>query len=385
MDVARTISVLEGLVGFDTTSRNSNLALIGWVEAYLDGLGVGHARVPDETGTKANLIATIGNPDVPGYILSGHTDVVPVDGQNWSSDPFRLAQRDGRLYGRGTSDMKGFVACCLAAVPDMLARKLDQPIHLMFSYDEEVGCLGVRRIIDRLRHWPVRPAACFVGEPTCMQVVIGHKAKRSVAATVRGHTVHSSLAPLGVNAVEYAARVISKVRDIAERLAREGARDPLYDVPHSTAHTGLVHGGSALNIVPDQCTFEYEFRTIAADDPNALADEVANYARGVLEPQMKAVAPEAGITLRDRSSFPGLDTAPASEIVGLSMAFSGRNDLAKVAFGTEAGGYSADGIPSVVVGPGSIDQAHKADEFIAVSELEKCGAFIDRLIEHCAA
>jgi len=202
---------------------------------------------------------------------------------------------------------------------------------------------------------------------------------------VRGHTVHSSLAPLGVNAVEYAARVIGKIRDIAERLEHEGARDPLYDVPHSTAHTGLVHGGSALNIVPDRCTFEYEFRTIAADDPSALADEVANYAHDVLEPQMKAVAPNAGITLRDRSSFPGLDTAQNSDIVGLSMAFSGRNDLAKVAFGTEAGGYSADGIPSVVIGPGSIDQAHKADEFIAVSELEKCGVFIDRLIDHCSA
>lgn len=385
MDIARTISVLEGLVGFDTTSRNSNLALIGWVEAYLDRLGVGHARVPDETGSKANLMATIGNADVPGYILSGHTDVVPVDGQNWSSDPFRLTQRGGRLYGRGSTDMKGFVACCLAAVPDMLARELRQPIHLALSYDEEVGCLGVRGIIDRLRHWPVKPAGCFVGEPTCMQVVIGHKAKRSVVATVHGRTVHSSLAPLGVNAVEYAARVIAKIRDIAERLEREGPRDPLYDVPHSTAHTGLVHGGSALNIVPDLCTFEYEFRTIAADDPDALAEEVASYARDVLVPQMKAVAPDAGIGLRDRSSFPGLDTRPDDEMVGLSTSFSGRNDLAKVAFGTEAGGYAADGIASVVVGPGSIDQAHKADEFIAVSELEKCGAFIDRLIEHCSA
>ncbi len=385
MDTARSISVLESLVGFDTTSRNSNLALIGWVEAYLDRLGVAHARVPDETGTKANLIATIGNADVPGYILSGHTDVVPVDGQNWSSDPFRLAQRDGRLYGRGAADMKGFVACCLAAVPDMLARKLKQPIHLAFSYDEEVGCIGVRGIIDRLRDWPVKPVACFVGEPTCMQVVIGHKAKRSVQATVRGRTCHSSLAPLGVNAVEFAARVIVKVRDIAERLVREGPRDPLYDVPHSTGHTGLVHGGSALNIVPDLCTFEYEFRTIAADDSDALAREVESYARDVLEPQMKAVAPEAGITLRDRSSFPGLDTAPSSDIVGLSRAFAGRNDLAKVAFGTEAGGYAADGIASVVVGPGSIDQAHKADEFIAVSELEKCGVFIDRLIDHCSS
>ncbi|HXW24464.1 MAG TPA: acetylornithine deacetylase, partial [Xanthobacteraceae bacterium] len=361
------------------------LALIAWVEAYLDRLGVAHARVPDRAGVKANLMATIGRPDAPGYILSGHTDVVPVDGQTWSSDPFRLTARDGRLYGRGATDMKGFVACCLAAVPDMLARRLERPIHLALSYDEEVGCIGVRDIIARLRDAPIKPIACFVGEPTGMQVVIGHKAKRSAHATVRGRTVHSSLAPLGVNAVDYAARLIVKIRDIADRLAREGPRDPLYDIPHSTGHTGYVHGGTALNIVPDACTFEYEFRTIAADDRDALAAEVATYAREVLEPQMKAVAPEAGIELRERSSFPGLDTPPASDIVGLSKAFAGRNDIAKVAFGTEAGGYAADGIPSVVVGPGSIDQAHKADEFIAVAELEKCGLFLDRLIEHCAA
>jgi acetylornithine deacetylase len=385
MDTARSISVLEALVGFDTTSRNSNLELISWVEAYLDRLGVAHARVPDQTGVKANLMATIGSPETPGYILSGHTDVVPVDGQTWSSDPFRLTERDGRLYGRGSTDMKGFVACCLAAVPDMLARKLARPIHLALSYDEEVGCIGVRDIIARLHDAPVKPIACFVGEPTEMQVVIGHKAKRSGHVTVRGRTVHSSLAPLGVNAVEYAARLIVKIRDIADRLAREGARDPLYDVPHSTGHTGYVHGGTALNIVPDVCTFEYEFRTIAADDRDALAAEVATYARQVLEPQMKAVAPEAGIELRERSSFPGLDTPPASDIVSLSKVFAGRNDLAKVAFGTEAGGYAADGIPSVVVGPGSIDQAHKADEFIAVAELEKCGVFLDRLIDHCSA
>jgi acetylornithine deacetylase len=385
MDIERAISVLEALVGFDTTSRNSNLELIAWVEDYLDRLGVAHARVPDRTGAKANLMATIGPADVPGYILSGHTDVVPVDGQTWSSDPFRLTARDGRLYGRGSADMKGFVACCLAAVPDMLARELRQPILLAFSYDEEVGCLGVRDIIARLRAAPVKPAGCFVGEPTGMQVVIGHKSKHSVHATVHGRTCHSSLAPLGVNAVDYAARQIVKVRDIAERLAREGARDPLYDVPHSTGHTGFVHGGTALNIVPDSCTFEFEFRTIAADDPGALAEEVTAYARDVLEPQMKAVAPEAGIELVEKSSFPGLDTSPAAEIVGLAKAWAGRNDHSKVAFGTEAGGYAQAGIPSVVVGPGSIDQAHKADEFIAVSELEKCGVFLDRLIAHCAA
>src|SRR5215471_13868740 len=294
MDIARSISVLESLVGFDTTSRNSNLALIGWVEGYLDRLGVGHARVPDETGTKANVWATIGPADKPGYILSGHTDVVPVDGQSWSSDPFRLAQRDGRLYGRGATDMKGFLACCLAAVPDMVARPLARPIHLAFSYDEEVGCVGVRGLISRLERAPVNPIGCFVGEPTEMNVVIGHKAKRSLRVTVHGKTCHSSLAPMGVNAVEYAARLIVKIREINDRLARSGARDPLYDVPHTTGHTGTVQGGTALNIVPDACISEFEFRPLAADDLESLVDEVTSYARGMLEPQMKAVAAGAG-------------------------------------------------------------------------------------------
>ena len=384
MDIARSISVLENLDGFDTMSRNSNLELIGWVEAYLDGLGVAHARVPDETGTKANLMATIGNADVPGYILSGHTDVVPVDGQSWASDPFRLAKRDGRLYGRGAADMKGFVACCLAAVPDMLARKLKNPIHLALSYDEEVGCLGVRRIIDRLRDWPVKPAACFVGEPTCMQVVIGHKAKRSFKVVVHGRTCHSSLAPLGVNAVEYAARVVAKIRDVSDRLAKSGTRDTLYDVPFSTGHTGYLHGGTALNIVPDTATFEFEFRTIAADKSSDLVKEVIDYARDVLEPEMKAVAPEAGFDFQDRSEFAGLDTAENAEITLLAKQLSGRNSHSKVAYGTEGGLFSQAGIPTVVIGPGNIDQAHKADEFIKITELEKCGQFLDRLIALCA-
>lgn len=381
--VEKTIEILAALVGFDTTSRNSNLALIGWIEHYLDGLGVAYQRIPDGTGSKANLWATIGSPEVPGFILSGHTDVVPVDGQAWSSDPFRLAQRDGRLFGRGTADMKGFDACCLAAVPAMLARPLARPIHLAFSYDEEVGCVGVRDLIAFLARAPAKPAACFVGEPTGMNVVIGHKAKRSFRVEVRGRTCHSSLAPHGVNAVEYAARLIARIRDINDRLAQRGARDPLYDVPHTTAHTGVVHGGTALNIVPDACTFEFEFRSIAADDLDALTDEVTVYAREKLEPEMRAVAPEAGITLQLRSGFPGLETPPGVDVVRLAMTLTDRRDPEKVAYGTEAGLFAAAGIPSVVIGPGSIDQAHKADEFIAVSELAACGGFLDRLVEHC--
>jgi acetylornithine deacetylase len=381
--VDKTIEILAALVGFDTVSRNSNLALVDWVEAYLGDLGVSPRRIPDATGAKACLWATIGPPGVPGIILSGHTDVVPVDGQAWSSDPFRLAERGGLLYGRGAADMKGFDACCLAAVPAMLARPLARPIHLALSYDEEVGCVGVRRLIAALPFEGAMPSACVVGEPTGMNVVTGHKGKRSFRVTVHGRTCHSSLAPQGVNAVEYAARLIVKVRDIGERLARLGPRDPLYDIPYSTAHTGVVQGGTALNIVPDACTFEFEFRAIAADDIDGLAEEMKAYAREVLEPEMRAVAPEAAIAFELRSGFPGLDTPAGDDVIRLAKTLAGNDRHEKVAFGTEAGLFAAAGIPSVVIGPGSIDQAHKADEFIAVAELEKCGAFLGRLIQHC--
>jgi acetylornithine deacetylase len=383
-EIQRSIDILEALVGFDTTSRNSNLALVAWIEGYLDRFGIAHERIPDRTGTKTNVWATIGPAATAGYILSGHTDVVPVDGQAWTSDPFRLTRRDGRLYGRGAADMKGFLACCLAAVPDMAARGLAQPIHLAISYDEEVGCIGVRDLIARLRDAPVKPLGCFVGEPTLMGVVTGHKGKRSLRVSVHGRTCHSSLAPQGVNAVEYAARLIVKIRDIAERLAREGARDPLYDVPYTTGHTGIVSGGTALNIVPDLCVFEFEFRSIAADDVDALVDEVVRYGRETLEPAMKAVAPQAGVTFEDKSGFPGLETPAANDLVVLAKKLAGASDHSKVAFGTEGGLFAAGGIPSVVVGPGSIDQAHKADEFVAIGELEKCGGFLDRLVTHCA-
>jgi acetylornithine deacetylase len=383
--VQDTVAILASLVGFDTTSRNSNLPLIAWIETYLDRFGVPSIRIPDAAGQKANLWATVGPADVPGYVLSGHTDVVPTDGQAWSSDPFCLTERDGRLYGRGATDMKGFDACCLAALPAMLAQPLDKPIHLAFSYDEEVGCVGVRDLIATLARNNVRPLGCIVGEPTEMKPVIGHKAKRSFDVTVHGRTCHSSLAPQGVNAVEYAARLIARIRAVNDRLARHGGRDPLYDVPHSTAHTGVVQGGTALNIVPDTCTFQFEFRTIAADDVDALTNEVTGYARDELEPEMHAVAPETGIAFAVKSGFPGLETPADDAIVALAKALSEDTRHEKVAYGTEAGLFAAAGIPSVVIGPGSIDQAHKADEFIARAELERCGAFLGRLIEHCRA
>jgi acetylornithine deacetylase len=384
MNLQSSKDILSALVGFDTVSRNSNLDLIAWVEGYLDRLGVTHQRVYDETGQKSNLWATLGPKDVPGYVLSGHTDVVPVDDQNWTDSPFRLTERGGKLYGRGSTDMKGYVACCLASVPDMLQASLKKPLHLAFSYDEEVGCWGVRRMIPKIVEGAAKPIACFVGEPTEMEVVIGHKGKRSIKAIVRGRTCHSSLAPLGVNAVEYAARVIAKIRDIGDRLAKDGIRDGLYDIPFSTAHTGYLHGGTALNIVPDIATFEFEFRVLTVDKSDVFLKEVIDYAKNVLEPEMKAVAPEAGFEFQDRGEFAGLDTAENADVTLLTKQLTGRNSHSKVAYGTEGGLFAQAGIPTVVCGPGNIDQAHKADEFIAISELEKCGRFIDRLIEHCA-
>src|ERR1044072_7836926 len=376
MNLQSSKDILTALVGFDTVSRNSNLDLIAWVEAYLDRHGVKHERIYDETGKKSNLWATLGPADVPGFILSGHTDVVPVDDQTWTDNPFKLTERDGKLYGRGSTDMKGYVACCLAAVPDMLAANLQKPLHLAVSYEEEVGCIGARGIVAKLAQRP--------GKPRQMHVVIAHKAKHSLKVTVHGRTCHSSLAPLGVNAVEYAARVITKIRDISDRMAKKGARDDLYDVPFTTGHTGYLHGGTALNIVPDIATFEFEFRTIAADKSADLAKEVIDDAKNVLEPEMPAGAPEAGIVFDDRSEFAGLNTAENAEVTLLAKQLSGRNSHSKVAYGTEAGLFSDAGVPTIVIGPGPIDQAHKADEFIAITELEKCGAFLDRLIGLCA-
>ena len=388
-DLDETLSILARLVSFNTTSRNSNLPLIDWVDTYLRQHGVVAERTFDQTGQKASLFATIGPRDVAGYVLSGHSDVVPVDGQDWASDPFSLDVRDGKAYGRGAVDMKGFVACCLAAVPAMTSAHLARPLHLALSYDEEVGCVGVRPMLARLAAGEfgiMKPVAAFIGEPTSMNVVIGHKGKRSIRVTVRGSNAHSSLAPLYVNAVEFGALLVAFIRGQAERLMHEGARDPLYDITHSTAHVGVFKGGTALNIVPAAAEIMYEYRVIAQDDGDALVQEALAYAKTVLEPRMQAVDPASGIDFDVYTSFAGLDTAPDAPVVSLAKKLAGRNDHSKVAFGTEAGLFTAmAGIPAVVVGPGSIEPAHKADEFIALSELAKCNAFLARLTEEACS
>lgn len=379
--LAEAKAILADLVRFDTTSRNSNLALINWVETYLARFGVKGQRLFDPTGQKANLLASIGPVDQPGYVLSGHTDVVPVDGQEWASDPFTLTERDGRLYGRGACDMKGFLAACLAQVPAMVAAPLVRPIHLAFSYDEEVGCIGVRSMIAALAGRPVTPLACFVGEPTSMNVVIGHKGKRSQRVIVKGRACHSSLAPKGVNAVHAAARLVAQIADLADELAETGPQDKLFDVAHSTAHVGAIKGGTALNIVADHAEFIYEIRVVGADDVDALVGRIEAYARDVLLPAMQRIAPEADIVFEEISEFPGLDIAPDHAAVTLARQLAGRNGHAKVAYGTEAGLFMVrGGIPSVIIGPGDIEQAHKPDEFLAVSELEAACSFVGRLV-----
>ncbi len=381
-----TIEVLSRLVAFDTTSRNSNLPLIDYAEELLRRHGARTERVHDETGAKTNLWATVGPEDVPGIVLSGHTDCVPVDGQDWTTDPFRLDEREGRYYGRGTCDMKGFLAACLGALPAITSRPLHRPIHFALSYDEEVGCLGVRRLFPLLATRPVLPEACIVGEPSDMEVVIGHKAKRSLRARVRGTAGHSSLAPQFVNAVEHCARLVEKVRGIGLRMKAEGRRDDLYDLPYTTAHVGTFHGGTALNIVPDEAVIEFEFRVLPEEDADALVEEVAAYIRDVIEPEMKAVDAASGIDLEMRASFPGLATAPDAPVAVLARQLAGRNAHSKVAYGTEAGLFAEmGGVPAIICGPGSIAQAHKPDEYVSAIQLDRCEAFLDRLLDYCAA
>ncbi len=372
--------MIRKLVSFDTTSRNSNLQIIDFIRDYLASLGVESRLVHDETGKKANLYATLGPQDKPGIALSGHTDVVPIDGQEWSTDPWKIVERDGKLYGRGTCDMKSFVAIALAMVPDFLAKPLKTPIHLVFSYDEEVGCVGVRRLIHLLKELPVRPRAVIVGEPTDMRVIVAHKGKKSIRCHVRGFECHSSLAPHGVNAIEYAAELIAQLNRMGRRIAKEGPFDEDFDVAHTTVHTGVIQGGTALNIVPKDCHFDFEFRYLPGVDPEALYTELRRYAEQELLPAMRKIAPDTGFSWEDLSSFPGLDIPEESEVVVLAKSLAGANSVRKVAFGTEAGLFQQAGMPTIICGPGSIDQAHKPNEFVSLEQLSLCEDFLRRLI-----
>jgi acetylornithine deacetylase len=379
MDMTPTERILRELVAFNTTSRRSNLDLIAYVQDYLDRHGVSSRLVMDETGQKANLWATIGPEADGGIVLSGHTDCVPVDDQDWSSDPFILTERGGRLYGRGACDMKGFLASVLAAVPNFVTQPLARPIHLAFSHDEEIGCVGVRSLLTDLAAQGPRPAFCLVGEPTSMQVVTGHKGGRSYRCHLGGLAVHSSLAPQGVNAIEYAAELVLFLRSIGEELA-VGPNDTDYDVTHSTISVGLIDGGSAINIVPSSCEVTFEFRNLAEVDQEEIFRRIEHFAVNGLLPRMRVRHPGAEIRFERIYEYPAHAIAADDPLVTRMKHLVGRNDHSKVAFGTEAGLFVRElGLPTVVCGPGAIAVAHKPDEYVERAQLAACDELLKKL------
>lgn len=374
-----SFDLLGKLISFDSTSRNSNLPLIDFVQEYLESHGVKSERVDYEADNKTNLYATIG-PDIEGgVVLSGHSDVVPVDGQDWTSDPFEMVERDNRLFGRGACDMKGFIAVALAAVPQFTAQRLAKPVHLAFSCDEEVGCTGVRPLIDHIIIDLPKPGAVLVGEPTSMKVVNGHKGATRFRTCVTGHEAHSSCTHQGVSSIFVAGKMLAKLDEVAQEYIERGDPSNRFDPPFTTIHVGLIEGGTATNIIPRECNFDWETRMLPNHNVQELQDRI-DQIQAELEPQMKAVSAEAGITTTQVNSIPGLlplEDSPA-EVLALHLARA--NGTHAVSYGTEAGLFQQAGIPAVVCGPGSIEQAHKPDEYVDIEQVQQCETFMRRLV-----
>jgi acetylornithine deacetylase len=376
--------MIERLIAFKTVSRDSNLGLIEWVRDYLQGFGAKTRLTHDATGRKANLFATLGDSNKPGLILSGHSDVVPVDGQDWDTDPFAAVEREGKLYARGSADMKGFIGIALAQAPKFVAalndHRLDAPLHYSLSYDEEVGCIGVRGLIRDLEEHNIRPAGCVVGEPTSMQPIIAHKGTHRFRCRVHGREAHSSYVTHGVNAIEFAARLVVFIRRIADRLAQSETRDYGFTVPYSTLSTGLIQGGIAANVVPKECVFQFDMRTLPHTSPAGLYDEIRGYAEELVR-EMQAVDAKSGIELEWLSQTAGLAAAETDAIVQWAMQLSRHHTVGKVSYGTEAGLFQKMGVPSVICGPGDIAQAHSPNEFVALEQLAQCEKFMERILE----
>lgn len=375
-----SLAILERLIAFPTVSRDSNIDLIGYVREQLSGVGVISQLIANAERSKANLFATIGPAHEAGVILSGHTDVVPVDGQDWSSDPFALREADGKLYGRGAADMKAFLACAMKAALSAAAKPLARPLHLAFSYDEEVGCLGVRDMLPVVAS-AARPICCIVGEPTSMKVATGHKGKVFAHATCRGRSAHTAFAPEAVNAIHLACDLVGELRALQDRLRESGARDPDYNIPYTTVHAGRIRGGEALNIVPDRCDLDFEIRHLAIDDPKTLMSGIGAAAEAIAA-RYRDKAPEAGIGIEVVNDYPGLDTPVDAEAVAFVRSLTGENDTIKVAFGTEGGLFHARAkVPTVICGPGSMQQGHKADEFVTREQVARCDAMLEKLVQ----
>lgn len=377
----RALEILKRLIAFDTVSSEPNMALIEYVRELLASKGIESLIVKDETGKKANLFASTGPRDVPGVLLSGHTDVVPAAGQAWTMPPFQATLRDGRIYGRGTCDMKGFIALAIDAMLDAADMPLMRPLQLALSHDEEIGCVGVRRLLEVLHLAPVRPFLCVVGEPTLMQFAVGHKGKASYRTFCRGQEAHSSLAPRAVNAIHLASDFIAELRNSQRQIEQQGARDEGYDIPYSTVHIGRIDGGKALNIVPNLCTMEFEYRNLPGDNPDALLEQLRERAE-VLVREARQLSGVADIEIEVMNEYPALETHPSVEAVRMLHAFAepGTQHI-KVSYGTEGGLFAGRlNVPVVVCGPGSIEQAHKPDEFIDESQMNAGERFLQSLL-----
>ena len=376
--------LLATLVGFDTTSSKSNLALIGFVEDYLQSHAIGSLRIPSPDGAKADLFVTIGGSGNGGIGLSGHSDCVPVEGQRWASDPFTLTARDGRLYGRGSCDMKGFLACALASVPLFKMRTLKEPVYLIISYDEEVGCTGVRPLIARLGKDFPRPRAIIVGEPTSMAVIDAHKRIDAYRTVVHGREAHSSLPALGVNAISVAAALVCELDRIGGAIPKK-ENDPHFEPPYSTISVGTIKGGTAGNIVPKNCEFQWQVRSLPSATPGEASGNLAAFAEKSLLPKMKQVTDEAAIETTALKSVPAFVAGSASEAVALALKLTGTEQTRAVSYTTEAGLFERAGFPSVICGPGDIAQAHAADEFVSIEQLDACMAFLAGLAKELSA
>jgi acetylornithine deacetylase len=385
-----SVEMIRRLVGFDTTSAKSNLALIEDVARYLAGYGIAAHLSHDESRTKANLYATVGPAERGGVVLSGHTDVVPVAGQSWSSDPFTVVERDGRLYGRGTADMKSFIAVALALLPEMVRQPLKIPIHFAFSFDEEVGCLGVHHLIRQVgREFP-RPRLVVVGEPTEMKVAGAHKGVAAFRTRVVGREGHSSATHRGASAIMAAARLIGFLSGLAAELAARPPRpdwpDAEFDPPYTTINIGAIEGGTALNIIPKECSFLWECRPLPGTDDGAeIPARLAAFAEAEIVPGLKAMSPTGGALTEPVAACPAFRATPQSPAEALALALTGENRSGVVAYGSEAGLFQEAGIPAILCGPGNIAQGHQPDEFIALEQVAACEAFLRRLIAHCAA
>lgn len=377
---SRTIEILERLVSFDTTSRSSNLELIQYVESLLMEHGVQSRRIPDGRD-RVNLFASIGDTTAPGLFMGGHTDVVPVTGQAWRSEPFELTRMDDRLCGRGSADMKGFLAALLAALPEMTASPLRMPITLAFTYDEEIGCVGIRDLLDVMVTMPVKPRWAIIGEPTGMQVVTAHKGKVACRVTVTGKEGHSSNPDAGVNAIDVACDAMDFIRERGRACKHAGVSDHDYAYPWSSFHVGRISGGTAVNILPGVCCFDFEIRNLPEEDGDALLETVRGFIRDELRQRIKRMDERCDVQLDVVSSYPGLGTDTGSELVAFAAEMAGNPETAKVDFGTEAGMIQNRlGTDCVVCGPGHIAQAHQPDEFVEVEQLNRCDQFLRNVV-----